>query len=717
MNHRIARLLHVALAGSVLLITVAAASAPLDVSMIKVPGGGEPNGPAYDYYMGKYEVTVAEFFAFLNDAEANQGNERGAYMLFDPNSGDVGILDRSYLDGMFDISDCNSIFTNAAHYRVAYDANQPVGSRYTYHPDDADMPIVGVSWVGAVKFCNWLTINQGMDPNQRCYSEGPTLDDWYPVTISKIIWSTRDLNDAERQALVDNYAGFRLPMDDIGLADGYIDGQPNAYNEWYKAAAYDPGAPNTQRTGEHGETIPPLHWEYGYGSDELDLTKGNFIIYDPNQPDGIDPNSLRMPTPVGTYEAAANNYYGIQDLSGNVYEWGQDYSNSIQDPIRHATRGRGYNSGEPAVAMRHYRQIHNGTHFVGFRVVQCNSFGLTVNEMNGHLGSVTVSPDQSTFAPGALVTLTAVPLTGEQFSAWQGDVDAEDQLKNPLTVAMSQDRTITAVFGEPPTSYTLTTTVTGQGSVVPTQATYVDGATAKITASAGTGWEFVEWRGDVPQDSKTANPLLVTMNQNRSLEAVFEQPPPIRYALTTEVQGQGSVDPNGGLFTANDEITVTAVPDEGWAFERWLGDVAEDDLTTNPVTLAMTRSRLVKAVFTNAPPPLYVLTVQTEGSGSVLPKSGSYNKDATVRMIATPTSGWVFAGWEGNVAQEHQQANPLEMTMDQDRVVTARFVEIPAPGDGDTPPACVVPTATLLMCVFALGWGLSTRRTRRPRNG
>ena len=36
----------------------------------------QPLGPEYSFSMGRYEVTVAQYVAFLNDAQANQGNER-----------------------------------------------------------------------------------------------------------------------------------------------------------------------------------------------------------------------------------------------------------------------------------------------------------------------------------------------------------------------------------------------------------------------------------------------------------------------------------------------------------------------------------------------------------------------------------------------------------------------------------------------------------------
>ncbi len=441
-----------ALALSVALLSVCgfatsvSAQQPLfDMPMQLVPGGGEPNGPAYDFWMGRFEVTVAQYLAFLNDAEANPGNERGAYMVFDPNNGDVGLPDGNWPDDIFDIHDCNTLWVYAPHYIITYDANLPAGTRYTYDPNIAQHPIVGVSWIGAVKFCNWLTIDHGLGIDQRCYTEGNTFWDWYPVTISAANWLTRDLNATERQALVANYVGYRLPMDNMGLQSGYVSGQPNPYNEFYKAMAYSPNAPNTTRTGAYGESIPPYHWYYAYGSDVIDPTRSNFLVYDANYPDGVDPRCARTTLPVGSFADSDNNFYQIEDLCGNAYEWGQDYSDSITK-VRHATWTKYYDGATPAASQRHYRVIDNNSYFSGVRVVQCGSRHLSIEYVNGSLGRVQVEPNSNTFAPGALVTLLAVPNPNRRFSQWQGDVPVGHDLDNPLTLVMDQDRVVTAVF-------------------------------------------------------------------------------------------------------------------------------------------------------------------------------------------------------------------------------------------------------------------------------
>ena len=125
-------------------------------NMVLVAGGGQPQGPQYDFYMSKYEVTEQEFADFLNDAQANTNNARGDNMIFAV-SGDVS-YDAGYPNNMFDISDSNFI----------YFKDDPVGTRYSVFNDTMNHPATGVSWYGALKYCNWLTINEDRGLSERC---------------------------------------------------------------------------------------------------------------------------------------------------------------------------------------------------------------------------------------------------------------------------------------------------------------------------------------------------------------------------------------------------------------------------------------------------------------------------------------------------------------------------------------------------------------------
>jgi pectate lyase len=69
-------------------------------------------------------------------------------------------------------------------------------------------------------------------------------------------------------------------------------------------------------------------------------------------------------------------------------------------------------------------------------------------------------------------------------------------------------------------------------------------------------------------------------------------------------------------------------------------------------------------------PALVPLTVATQGLGSVDPAGGSFIEGTTIPLRATPASGWVFAGWTGDLTGN---ANPAPLSMDGPKSVTARF--------------------------------------------
>jgi len=175
-----------------------------------VPAGGQVRGPFYDFYMSKYEIRNSEFVRFLNDAQANLDNERGTNMTFDAR-GNVWISPERVpeRDEMFTVHDS----------RIIYKPEFPVGARYHVTPKVpadggryGDHPVVGVSWFGAVKYCNWITIDSGRGVNQRCYREGTNILDWAPITSAPATWEQGVFTGEQRFDWL-AYKGFRLPMD------------------------------------------------------------------------------------------------------------------------------------------------------------------------------------------------------------------------------------------------------------------------------------------------------------------------------------------------------------------------------------------------------------------------------------------------------------------------------------------------------------------------
>src|SRR5688572_23363580 len=68
-------------------------------------------------------------------------------------------------------------------------------------------------------------------------------------------------------------------------------------------------------------------------------------------------------------------------------------------------------------------------------------YTLTINSTGG---TVTRNPNTADYAPGTVVTLTAVPNAGNSFVNWTGDINTT---ANPATITMSANRTVTANYG------------------------------------------------------------------------------------------------------------------------------------------------------------------------------------------------------------------------------------------------------------------------------
>lgn len=70
----------------------------------------------------------------------------------------------------------------------------------------------------------------------------------------------------------------------------------------------------------------------------------------------------------------------------------------------------------------------------------------------------------------------------------------------------------------------------------------------------------------------------------------------------------------------------------------------------------------------------YLLTVDTDGNGTVSPSSGQFPEGQEVTVTATPEADWSFSHWSGSHTGTD---NPLTFTIDSDVSLTANFEQIP----------------------------------------
>lgn len=158
--------------------------------------------------------------------------------------------------------------------------------------------------------------------------------------------------------------------------------------------------------------------------------------------------------------------------------------------------------------------------------------------------------------------------------------------------------------------------------------------------------------------------------------------------LAITVTGCGTVVRHPNTPTCG-PVEITVVPCDGWRFIGWSGDLSG---SANPISFYLSGSMSITANLALNP---CTLDVTVLGGGTVArsPDLPSYDYGAIVELTATPAPGDAFAGWSGDASGT---SNPLMVTMDGDKSITASFGLLGAPGRGATELAlgAISPTPT-----------------------
>jgi formylglycine-generating enzyme required for sulfatase activity len=247
------------------------AIAAIAIDTVPIGNPGNVNDPAtgnlyggvpYNYRMGKYDVTIGQYTAFLNAVAATD-----TYNLYNPSMAtNLNIAGIS-----------QSCIAGSCSYSVIGSPNHPI----TY-----------VSWGDAARFSNWLHNGQptGVESSGTTETGAYTLNG--AVTIDAL------------QAIARN-----------GGAKWFIPTE----NEWYKAAFYDPAAGHywIYATGSNmTPTSAPAGSTPNTANFHGDIT--GFAVTGSTSYSSTQ-NYL---TDVGAYTASASPY-GTFDQDGNVFQWNE----------------------------------------------------------------------------------------------------------------------------------------------------------------------------------------------------------------------------------------------------------------------------------------------------------------------------------------------------------------------------------------------------------
>jgi sulfatase modifying factor 1 len=267
-----------------LLATVCAAAVasadPVTYELVPIRDAGNANdvtgygGVAHEYAIGRYEVTIDQFTAFLNAVAATD-----TYGLYNEN---MGLEPR-----------VAGIAQSGSSGSYAYTVIGPSGTAPPGASSPGNRPATYVNWFRAARFANWMSNGQPTGGQDATTTEAGAY------TLAGITSGTAPAVNA-----INPNTGapptYRLPTE----------------NEWYKAAYYKAGG------------TAAGYWAYATRSD---TPPGNSIGGLPNQANydtgtyavtgqpGLLSNQNYL-TEVGAF-TGSDSAYGTFDQAGNVFEW------------------------------------------------------------------------------------------------------------------------------------------------------------------------------------------------------------------------------------------------------------------------------------------------------------------------------------------------------------------------------------------------------------
>lgn len=268
------------------------------------------------------------------------------------------------------------------------------------------------------------------------------------------------------------------------------------------------------------------------------------------------------------------------------------------------------------------------------------------------------------YDPGTTCTLTATANTGYTFVNWTKD---GNQVSTNATYSFTVTESATYVAHFSANSYTINVTANPtNGGTVTGGGTYSYGQSCTVTATAASGYSFVNWRENGNHVTSQAE-YTFTVTGDRNLEARFD-PVSFNITATADPIAGGNVT-GGGNYQYGSTCTLTATANTGYTFVNWTKNGAQ--VSTNAsYSFTVTESAAYVAHFrANS----YTISVTANPSnGGTVTGGGTYTYGQSCTVTATADPGYSFVNWRENGNHVTSQAE-YTFTVTGDRSLEARF--------------------------------------------
>ncbi|MBR5982409.1 MAG: InlB B-repeat-containing protein [Bacteroidales bacterium] len=268
------------------------------------------------------------------------------------------------------------------------------------------------------------------------------------------------------------------------------------------------------------------------------------------------------------------------------------------------------------------------------------------------------------YASGQEVNLSAIANTGYDFVNWTEN-DAEVSTDANYSFTATENRTLVANFQI--TSYTISASANPvEGGTVSGNGNYNYGQNVTLTATAYTGYTFVNWTENDVEVATDAN-YSFTATENRNLVANFQIN---TYVISADANPADGGTVNGaGNYTHGQTVTLSAVANTGYNFVSWTenGSVVS---TNAEYSFTATDSRTLVANFE-------AITYNISASanpveGGTIDGTGDYTYGQNVTLTAVANTGYHFVNWTENGNEVSTDAE-YSFTATEGRTLVANF--------------------------------------------
>jgi len=262
-----------------------------------------------------------------------------------------------------------------------------------------------------------------------------------------------------------------------------------------------------------------------------------------------------------------------------------------------------------------------------------DTYTITLN--NPQNGTINLSPNQTSFPHGSMVTVTAQPNSGYSFSNWTDDLSGS---QNPATILMDGNKTIGAQFSA--IFRTITATSGTGGTISPSGMVSVQQGNDQsftITADTANGYRIQDVLVDGISQGGISNYTFSNIQANHTIQASFTLN---TYTLIVSPSANGTVNvsPDQASYSHGTVVTLTAVPNDGYSFSNWTGDLSGGQ---NPISVIMDADKTLSASFSLVPPVVHTITATAGANGTISPEGTiTVNDGDDALFIFTSNEGY-----------------------------------------------------------------------------